>query len=741
FTDAGYVNVGVSLKDEDDDTVTVQFVVQDTGRGIADEQKDKLFMEYYQVEGGKCKSHEAGTGLGLFLVKNLVELMDGTVFVSSEAGVGSTFGFVIKMEKQYLAFRTPGYDHVVTVSSAFQAGLAPPLDPASPMLPVTPGLARSTTPMPVANDGMRYGTTTTTTIGGERLTDSDQPKDYFNLQPSEETRANANNITLRTRDNAFLSNRQYYVHSQCDYFENFLWQTAAGTWKAVDARRLSYDECVRGYKPEPIPEKPLAYFGDLSDQEHVQQFLTKLARHLIKHATARVSKVRQASLILFYPFGHPPSLAQEPFVELATYYQISLCRKPVSERALGSIVKRQIVTIQKADVISPPSPIYSFPGAGHFLNAQVSIPQRPTLEKESKIVEEEVVMSKTESPMSIGSAFTSDQSMGTSMDDFKLTLPQEGLRIGSRKKSQNMKLGRNNSAPSKERTSPILSPPQQHQQQSTGTSSPTTTASHVRFAKRNGSSGSVTTTTTTTTSNQRVLSMDPNMSCTSPAAQEPRRGKGLLKHYVSISSQKSIQDLNATGKRVLIVDDNSCNRLLLLQQLAKLGVSKVDQAESGQEAIERFVPGVHCLILMDLNMPTMNGLQATHLIREKEKQSLNTDGSVCTPLGNGVKDHRGFSKSEHMNGSVAYMENGHRDEKTRRTTTTTMPGAFRDRLSRHETKAASDYGATIIAVTADGAADTGEDREKVIKEGFDDVMVKPISLPSLSLLLERQAGQ
>ncbi|KAF8937511.1 hypothetical protein BGZ52_000552 [Haplosporangium bisporale] len=44
---------------------------------------------------------------------------------------------------------------------------------------------------------------------------------------------------------------------------------------------------------------------------------------------------------------------------------------------------------------------------------------------------------------------------------------------------------------------------------------------------------------------------------------------------------------------------------------------------------------------------------------------------------------------------------------------------------------------TIIALTADWTAEVGEEREKAINGGFDDVMVKPISLPSLSVLLNR----
>ncbi|KAF9210043.1 hypothetical protein BGZ49_007709 [Haplosporangium sp. Z 27] len=718
FTDVGYVNVGVSLKEEDDDTVTVEFIVQDTGKGIAEEQKDKLFVEFSQVEGGKCKTHEAGTGLGLFLVKNLVEVMNGSVFVTSELGVGSTFGFIIKMEKQFLAFRTPGYDHVVTVSSAFQGGICQ--DQSSPMLPVTPGLARSTTPLPGTDPFTNIKMTPLSTPVSTPK-DMNQAKDYFALLPSEVTRANANNITLRTRDHAFLSNRQYYLHSQCGYFEDFLWNTAAGKWKAHGVRRLSYEECTQGWQTDFSLDDCLSRFGDvflidvspttnrpkcaavLTDHDHARLFLVKLSQLLINRAKLRIGIARQASIILFYPFGHPPSLAQEPLLTLGQYYQISLCRKPASERALGAIIKKQVVTIQ------------------------------------ASVSDCESVPASSPAPIPVPSAISK------ATKDFVL---EQGLRLGRQDAKKTAKVSIVDSKDMKEPPAP----------NTTGNAENVnvTQASHVRFAKRNGSVPKL-----TLSGSQSLDSKDGS------EAKVSEKPKSLLKRTSTImknktrpalTSAESIQSLNASGKRVLIVDDNSINRNLLYHQLSKLGVSKVDQAATGQEAVDIFVPGVHALVLMDLKMPTMGGFQATTLIRQKEtacwgpypaKESQSPKNPIFGSLGDswtadncpwsperfaGVAD---IGRRQESLGNSPPIPSTKKSPLSNVVAADDLIDATSPPITPSSTSVTTAQPASIVAVTADWTAEIGEDREKALNGGFDDVLVKPISLPSLTILLER----
>jgi signal transduction histidine kinase len=72
----------------EDDNLIIE--VQDNGRGMSGEEQTKLFQPYYRIEGHE---HLSGLGLGLALSKRLIELQNGKIWVQSEKGKGSTFGF------------------------------------------------------------------------------------------------------------------------------------------------------------------------------------------------------------------------------------------------------------------------------------------------------------------------------------------------------------------------------------------------------------------------------------------------------------------------------------------------------------------------------------------------------------------------------------------------------------------------------------------------------------------------
>ena len=88
FTNAGYVMVRAVSAGENGVHVTVE----DTGIGIAPKDQDHIFLEFRQVEEAATRRFE-GTGLGLAITKRIVELMGGTIWLESEAGIGSCFGF------------------------------------------------------------------------------------------------------------------------------------------------------------------------------------------------------------------------------------------------------------------------------------------------------------------------------------------------------------------------------------------------------------------------------------------------------------------------------------------------------------------------------------------------------------------------------------------------------------------------------------------------------------------------
>ncbi|ORT48349.1 ATPase [Vibrio sp. qd031] len=90
FTKEGGVVMSVSA-DVSGRLAYIQFEVEDTGIGIPDTEVDKIFAMYYQVKSGKDNLHAMGTGIGLSVSRELVNMMGGDIEVSSELGFGSTF--------------------------------------------------------------------------------------------------------------------------------------------------------------------------------------------------------------------------------------------------------------------------------------------------------------------------------------------------------------------------------------------------------------------------------------------------------------------------------------------------------------------------------------------------------------------------------------------------------------------------------------------------------------------------
>jgi len=73
--------------------------VKDNGFGIAKEAQKKIFEKFYRVKSEETQEI-AGTGLGLFIVKQLVEKMNGKIWFKSQKGHGSTFSFSLLFQQQ-----------------------------------------------------------------------------------------------------------------------------------------------------------------------------------------------------------------------------------------------------------------------------------------------------------------------------------------------------------------------------------------------------------------------------------------------------------------------------------------------------------------------------------------------------------------------------------------------------------------------------------------------------------------
>lgn len=98
FTNNGFVNIRAEILRSSSEKFQISFIVQDSGIGIAPENRDLIFERFKQESSDTTRKY-GGTGLGLSIVKNIVSLMDGEIIVDSEPGKGSQFTVIIPSEK------------------------------------------------------------------------------------------------------------------------------------------------------------------------------------------------------------------------------------------------------------------------------------------------------------------------------------------------------------------------------------------------------------------------------------------------------------------------------------------------------------------------------------------------------------------------------------------------------------------------------------------------------------------
>ncbi|WP_420745314.1 aerobic respiration two-component sensor histidine kinase ArcB [Photobacterium damselae] len=120
FTKQGGVILSVSCEVEADQA-HIQFEVEDSGIGIPAGELDNIFAMYYQVQQGDDNLHAVGTGIGLAVSRQLVQLMNGDITVSSEEGEGSTF--TVNITVPILACNTVSAEEDEELPSVPQLGL------------------------------------------------------------------------------------------------------------------------------------------------------------------------------------------------------------------------------------------------------------------------------------------------------------------------------------------------------------------------------------------------------------------------------------------------------------------------------------------------------------------------------------------------------------------------------------------------------------------------------------------
>jgi CheY-like chemotaxis protein len=99
FTDAGRVTLSVLAVPLDDERIQLRVSVEDTGIGIAPEDKSRIFAPFEQTEQGRKR--ESGVGLGLAISQELAHRMGGVIEVDSDPGTGSKFRFIVPLPVVY----------------------------------------------------------------------------------------------------------------------------------------------------------------------------------------------------------------------------------------------------------------------------------------------------------------------------------------------------------------------------------------------------------------------------------------------------------------------------------------------------------------------------------------------------------------------------------------------------------------------------------------------------------------
>ena len=97
FTQRGFINISVDVSERGENTAELIFAIRDSGIGMTEEQAQKAFDAFGQADSSTTRKY-GGTGLGLAICRNLVELMDGRIWLESVLGAGTVFFFTARFE-------------------------------------------------------------------------------------------------------------------------------------------------------------------------------------------------------------------------------------------------------------------------------------------------------------------------------------------------------------------------------------------------------------------------------------------------------------------------------------------------------------------------------------------------------------------------------------------------------------------------------------------------------------------
>jgi len=139
-----------------------------------------------------------------------------------------------------------------------------------------------------------------------------------------------------------------------------------------------------------------------------------------------------------------------------------------------------------------------------------------------------------------------------------------------------------------------------------------------------------------------------------------KKSELLISINTALGRAKTIEPANDKRKKagadsaplkILLAEDNRDNRNLILAYLKK-SPHGIEIAENGQIAVDKFISGKYDLVLMDVEMPVMDGLTATKKIREWEKKNSSKPTPVLALTAHALQEHKEKSKEAGCDGHV-----------------------------------------------------------------------------------------